>query len=296
MTVDRSYPTPRAFRQALTDKLKARAAAGRWSLQALQRQMAYDRLLERLYRVSDEWILKGAAALLARDIAVRATVDIDLYRQAVLDVAEEDVRNAAALDIGDWFRFEMGNARSAGDGGGRRLPVTAFVGATPWCAFHVDITGEDRRMTGQPEPVPALVQVVMPELEQHGYRAYPIPDHIADKIAAILERHGPGRRPSSRYKDLVDLVAIVTTASVPAPAQLAALASEAQRRELQLPPRFAAPERTLWERGYAAEARRSFLSDAGTLDKALALLSPFVDALLDGTAHGTWNPETRCWE
>lgn len=37
--------------------------------------MAYDRLLERLYLVDEGWIIKGATALLARDIGVRGTLD-----------------------------------------------------------------------------------------------------------------------------------------------------------------------------------------------------------------------------
>ncbi len=84
MTVaERSYGSPAAFRRALTDKLKAQAESSRWTLPQLQRQIAYDRLLERLYLIDSGWILKGATALLARDIGMRATVDIDMYREAV---------------------------------------------------------------------------------------------------------------------------------------------------------------------------------------------------------------------
>jgi hypothetical protein len=43
------YATPGAFRRALTDKLRAKSETSKWSLAQLQRQMAYDRLLERLY-------------------------------------------------------------------------------------------------------------------------------------------------------------------------------------------------------------------------------------------------------
>jgi hypothetical protein len=45
-------------------------------------------------------------------------------------------------------------------------------------------------MTGDPEDVPPLAWVVMPDVEQHGYRAYPLADHVADKTCAIFERHG----------------------------------------------------------------------------------------------------------
>ena len=39
----------------------------------LQRQIAYDRLLERLYLADDQWIVIGATALLARNLGVRVT-------------------------------------------------------------------------------------------------------------------------------------------------------------------------------------------------------------------------------
>lgn len=81
------YATPKAFRRALTDKLKAAAQTSRWDLPQLQRQIAYDRLLARLYMVDRGWIVKGAAALLARDLGVRATIDVDLHRDANLGVA-----------------------------------------------------------------------------------------------------------------------------------------------------------------------------------------------------------------
>ena len=83
-----------------------------------------------------------------------------------------DLREAAALDLGDWFRFEIGPPRPLADTGGVRLPVKAFVGNTEWAAFHVDLVGEDLRMTGDPEDVPPLARVVMPDVEQHGYRAF----------------------------------------------------------------------------------------------------------------------------
>ena len=66
MTTVGPYASPAAFRRALTDKLKALAKESKWESPQLQRQMAYDRLLERLYMVDDGWIVKGAVALLAR--------------------------------------------------------------------------------------------------------------------------------------------------------------------------------------------------------------------------------------
>lgn len=114
-------------------------------------------------------------------------------------------------------------------------------------------------MTGEPDDVPPLARIGMPAVEQHGYRAYPLVDHIADKLTAIHQRHGAMQMPSTRFKDLVDLVAIVSDASVEADPMRGALASEADRRGITLPARPAVPDRDLWERGYAAEAGHSLL-------------------------------------
>jgi hypothetical protein len=64
MTAADRYSTPASFRRALTDRLKLAAKESRWTLPQLQRQVAYDRLLERLYLVDAGWIVKGATALL----------------------------------------------------------------------------------------------------------------------------------------------------------------------------------------------------------------------------------------
>jgi hypothetical protein len=292
-----AYRTPAAFRRALTDKLRALASAdGAWPLADLQRQFAYDRLLVRLYLLDEGWILKGSTALLARHIAVRHTIDVDVYRAVSREQAERDLRAALLLDGGDWFTFEAGPARSVVDAaGGTRVPINARLGTTTWSQFHVDIVAEGIAMTGRPDEVSTLTAITMPGLTQSTYRAYPLRDHIADKVCAILERQGAGQRPSTRFKDLVDLVTLVTHASPTAAEQHQALTSEARRRGFALPRRFAVPDLALWETGYAAEARRAVLPDVRTLDEALAEIRPFIDPLMDGTAAGAWNPKNRRW-
>lgn len=291
------YSTPAAFRRALTDKLRALAAEDRqWPLLDLQRQFAYDRLLARLYMLDDDWILKGATALLARHIAVRHTIDVDVYRAVSGDQAERDVRAALLLDGGDWFTFEAGAGRRIADGvGGTRIPINARLGTTTWSKFHVDVVAEGVAMTGTPDNVPALTDIALPGLPQPTYRAYPLLDHIADKVCAILERQGATGRPSTRFKDLVDLVTLVAHACPMADEQYNALASEAGRRGFILPRRFEVPDRKLWESGYAAEARRVYLPRARTLAQALAMLRPFIDPLLDRTAMGQWDSGRRSW-
>jgi hypothetical protein len=288
------YATPMAFRRALTDRLKSLTGTSRWTMPQLQRHVAYDRLLERLYKFDRNWVVKGATALMARELGTRGTLDIDLYREISLAAAEADLRLAAAADIGDWFRFEVGAATPVGTVG-VRLPVTSVIGTTTWAGFHVDLIGSGLRMTGRPEHVPPLAENAIPEVVQHGYQAYPLVDHVADKVAATYERYGTAGMPSTRYRDLVDLVSIVTGASVPAADQVTALVSEFDRRQLDLPAAFDVPDRRLWQPGYAAEARRSLLPSGRTLDEALNLVRLFIDPLLDQSATGRWDPGSRQW-
>lgn len=160
MTQRSGYASPAAFRRAVTDRLKAKVAESIWNLAQLQRQLAYDRFLERLYLLDDGWIVKGAVALLACELGARATIDVDVYRESATQAAEADLRAAVGGEAGDWFQFEVGRGRTLGEGQkGVRLPVTAVVGATPWATFHVDLVGVDLQMTGEPEPVPAIARL-----------------------------------------------------------------------------------------------------------------------------------------
>jgi hypothetical protein len=74
------YRTATAFRTALRDRLTTLARSGTHSLDDLQRQLAYDRLLARTFIAPDasHWVLKGAGALLARLPDARHSRDIDL--------------------------------------------------------------------------------------------------------------------------------------------------------------------------------------------------------------------------
>ncbi len=296
MSEERAYGSPTAFRRALTDRLEVMAERGAWPLPALQRQFAYDRLLARLYLLDDRWVVKGATALLAREIGVRGTKDVDIFRKKAPAVAEADLRQAAEVDLGDWCRFEMGPSRAATQGTkGVRIPTKLYIGTTEWAVFSVDLVGEQLAMTGEPDEVPPLARVAIPDVEQRGYKAYPLVDHVADKVVATFDRYGSGGLPSTRYKDLLDLVAIVTSAEIDAAAQGAALTSEAERRGVRLPDRFDVPDRSLWKPGYAREAREAVAPVPATVDDALTLVRPFIDPLLDGSATGRWDPHQRQW-
>lgn len=144
--------------------------------------------------------VKGDTALLARGLAVRHTLDIDIYRATTIDQMDRDLRAAARVDLSDWMTFEIGASRSvtAGTSNGLRLPVKAIIGTTPWAQFHVDLVGEGVQMTGQVDQVPSLTPITLPGLDTITYRAYPLVDDVADKRARSSNGTAPDPPPDTR--------------------------------------------------------------------------------------------------
>ncbi|MGA5301816.1 nucleotidyl transferase AbiEii/AbiGii toxin family protein [Nucisporomicrobium flavum] len=289
------YTTPEAARRAVTDKLRAESEIRPWSLADLQRQYAYDQLVERLYRTDEKWVIKGATALLARRIAVRHTIDIDVYHAGAIMDVERQLREAVQLDIGDWMRFEVGPSVAVQAAGAQasRVKVRSVIGTKVWAAFQIDIVADGILLSEAPDLVAPLTSVTAIKQERRPWRAYPLVDHVADKVCAILERHGG--RPSTRYKDLIDLVAVAERGTVVAEAQIRALRKEGARRSLELPSDFDVPDRRLWAAGYRAEARRAVELPALELEEALRVVKPLVDPVLDGSATGVWNAGRGVW-
>ncbi len=291
------YATPQAARSAVTDRLRRYAADSPWPLPDLQRQYAYDQLVERLYRVDDGWVIKGATALLARRVSVRHTLDIDVYRAGAIADVERLVRDAAGLDIGDWMHFDIGTSVTVEAAGAQasRAKVRSFVGTKLWAAFQIDIVADGILVTGEPDLALPLTAVDDRAVEERQpWRVYPLVDHIADKICAILEHHHG--RASTRVKDLIDLVAITQRGTVTADAEIRALTTEAARRHLTLPETFDIPDRQIWAPTYRSQARHTTGLHVADLDHAHRIVRAFVDPLLAGTATGAWNPATQCWD
>jgi hypothetical protein len=75
----KTYSTAFAFRRALEDRLTAAAKAEGIDLLLMRRQVAFDRLLVRLFgEGSPEWCLKGGYALELNLSTARTTRDLDL--------------------------------------------------------------------------------------------------------------------------------------------------------------------------------------------------------------------------
>ncbi len=107
----------------------------------------------------------------------------------------------------------------------------------------------------------------------------------------MYELYGDRQNPSSRFRDLIDLVLIVTTSELDAAPIIRALHSERTRRLIELPTRLESlgPQ---WPAGYSAYARRTMLGRTLLqLDAALGAAGDCLNPLLDGTrTAGRWAP------
>lgn len=131
----REYVSAEAFRRGLEARLQKVAEAELIQINRLRRQVAFDRLLARLFRIDPApWVLKGGYALELRFRMARATVDIDLTVQRVAATIEADqavrdmLQEAAGFSLGDWFDYTIGPPSlelDAAPYGGARFPIEA---------------------------------------------------------------------------------------------------------------------------------------------------------------------------
>ena len=102
------------------------------------------------------------------------------------------------------------------------------------------------------------------------------------------------QQPSSRYRELVDLVLITNNFELDAHLAGTALTREAGRRTLVLPTALHAPGPD-WVRNYPALAYDTVLDRVlHDLDASLAAAGECLDPILSAAVHdGTWDPYER---
>lgn len=101
------YRSGGAFRRALETRLRNQSLESNVPLIRLRKMVAFDRLLARLMASQPElWVLKGGLALQLRlGERARTTKDIDLLFGEEPEKIYRRVREAAGLELGDWFAF-----------------------------------------------------------------------------------------------------------------------------------------------------------------------------------------------
>ncbi len=225
------------FRKSLEMRLFKQAQVAGIDLQRMRKQVAFERLLARLFRQKNSpWILKGGHAMELRLKIARATQDIDLFvkthtliadQQMILEHLQED----GNADLSDFFEYRISFPEVALIGppyGGFRFPVESRIAARTFEKFHLDVGIGDicfepfERIKGKdwlnfcdiPAPVCLLISV-----EQQ----------LAEKIHAYTfpREHGY----NSRAKDLMDMARLIQSYEMDYERVVAALEQTFERRD-----------------------------------------------------------------
>ncbi len=265
-----SYATPAAFKQALEARLRAEASATGRNLARVRQLLVFERFLSRVFAAfGDAVVLKGGVALELRLARARTTKDIDLRASGDPEKLLEKLREAGAIDAGDWLRFlaraDATQPEMKGDGvvyDGRRFRVEAqLAGRLYGSAFGVDIAVGDP-VHGPAEELHGSDRLAFVGAPRPTFRVYSRETHIAEKLHAFtLPRVGS----NSRVKDLPDLALLAQTAAFQAANIRSALratfgfrATHPVPRALPAPPvAWRPPSTSAWPAGMTRRGRRS---------------------------------------
>ncbi len=281
----REYGTANAFRRALEDRLNRVAQSEQIQINRLRRQVAFDRLLGRLFHSDPApWALKGGYALELRFRTARATVDIDLTVARVAATTEAEanqavrdmLQSAAEVRLGDWFEFTIGPPMmdlDAAPYGGARFPVEARMDGRIFARFHLD-AGIGDEVIQPVERIECRDWLDFAGIRSPVIQAISREQQFAEKIHAYTL---PRATPNSRVKDLVDMVLLIRSAGL-LPGQAAqAIHITFQRRRTHDVPLELLPPPQDWHKRFLALATECGLP--GDMGAAFAEVATFFNQM-----------------
>lgn len=281
----REYGSAEAFRRALEARLIKIAESELFQVNRLRRQVAFDRLLARLFRAEPApWVLKGGYALELRFKTARATVDIDLTVQGppveaganTNQIVREMLQDAASSALGDWFEYTVGPPvldLDAAPYGGARFSIETRMGGRIFARFHLDAGIGDAII----EPVDVIecrrwldfagiasprVATLSPEQQ------------FAEKLHAYTL---PRPTSNSRVKDLVDLALLIQSEGMGLERMVDAIRVTFDRRRTHDLPKILPKPPNEWRRSFQALAEESQLT--GDMEITAEYVAQFVDGI-----------------
>ena len=204
------------------------------------------------------------------------------------------LRRGASVDLGDWFTFNVAEATPAPEptqATGRRFPIHSLLDGRTFENFHVDV--------GVGDPVVGASDVlVMPPilafagLEATAFPAYPLTQHIAEKVHAYTQADPSGER--TRVRDLVDLLLIASHGTFDSTMLRQAIAATFSSRQTHSIPSLLPEPPTGWRLPFRLLAREIGLAWTD-LTAGYVAAAEFLDPVLRARVSGTWDPSTWTW-
>lgn len=293
------YATPVAFRQALEARLLARPNATGLQVDRLRKAVVFDRFLARLVTVApNRWVLKGGFALDLRfQQRARATRDIDLGHADGADQATADLLRAQAVDLGDHFVFSVERTEDldeALEGAAVRCRLTADLAGRRFEQVIIDVAFMTE-LAVPPEMITGPDLLAFADLKPTLLPVLPLAYQVAEKVHAYTRVYGAAGRPSSRVKDLVDLVIISGNAVLRAGDLREALRATFNGRGTHPLPEALPQPPAQWRIPYRQAASRLTLDSE--LDTGHRLAAAFLDPVLGSALaeDASWEPTKRQW-
>lgn len=289
------YSTPAAFRAALESRLKNAARARNLTPMRLRKVVTFDRFVARLVAVApDRWLLKGGAALDFRlQDRARTTMDLDMAFLAEQAQVDADVIEASRTDLSDYFTFaaERIPVPAGQEDVTGSFRIRALIAGRLFEQIQLDVAWTDPFIGSELVHGESLLSFA--GIEPATVPAIPIEQHAAEKLHAYTRVYASG--PSSRVKDLVDVVLIALHRGLDAGRLAQALNTTFRARNSHsLPATFPSPP-AAWEGPYRRLAEE--VSITGDMVEAHRIVAALLDPILAGQAPGTahWNPATQSW-
>ena len=200
------------------------------------------------------------------------------------------------VDLGDGFAFEIGSRtrlEAETEAGGWRYSVRSRLDGRLFeqCILDVNVSPDDLR------PVDQLTfrrVLDFAGLEPPTIAAVPVAFHLAEKLHAYVRIYS-GSRPSSRVKDLYDMLVMARALPMPTSDALReAVSITFELRRTPLPTVLPDPP-PMWAGPWAAYVR-DYGIEWTTLDDAVAALRPFWFVITAPSDQlRTWEPERWNW-
>lgn len=260
---------------SLNHRLRNIAAQEGAPPQRIRNRYVFQRLLARMAH-DPRWVLKGGFSLELRlGLAARTTKDLDLLRWDAAVLTATDLQDlldeALDIDLDDDCTFAVRLPRQVRAEEEMpstwRVVVDAQVARSPFATATIDV------VTQATEPIGELDEVtIRPVLGGQSFtvRSVDVARHAAEKTHAYARIYAH-ERPSSRVKDLVDLVLMIDHELIEASSYARALRTVFAERDASAPPGDLPTPPRDWDKPFALLASEIGLREH-TLDEAAALV------------------------
>ncbi|MEW6232662.1 MAG: nucleotidyl transferase AbiEii/AbiGii toxin family protein [Chloroflexota bacterium] len=264
----------------------------------LRKLVVFDRLMARLLVVAkDRWVLKGAVALEVRlGARFRTTKDMDLARQDSEQAATTDFLAAQSVDLGDYFTLAIQRTKkldAALEGAAVRYHVYAELAGRPFEDVIVDVGFSDP-LVSHPDLLRGPDLLSFAGINPIEVPVLPLEQHVAEKVHAYTRSYAGGHL-SSRVKDLIDLVLILSNSAFHAGCLRRALHATSDTRGTHTLPTTLPSPPPHWGPAYRKMATEVGLNP--DISVGYGQVAAFLDPILGGTVPDSahWDSTRRTW-